>query len=126
MYHIVPEAPPERRGLRSGTYGFPADVDAATAQTVARAGSHRAQETQDLRLCPFIPWPSSVNSLGDERVRRAINKAIDRQEIVDAAYFGDAGGRPLSPTGRLGGPAECEFDCPGTLTPRASFPPKAR
>ncbi|MEX2542126.1 MAG: ABC transporter substrate-binding protein [Trueperaceae bacterium] len=97
LFHIVPEATARAAGLRSGTYDFLPDVDAITAQTLARSPTVEMLQTDDLAYA-LLGLNLERGPLGDPRVRRAINMATDRGEVVDAVYFGDAvAAGPLSP-----------------------------
>ncbi|MEX2536833.1 MAG: ABC transporter substrate-binding protein [Trueperaceae bacterium] len=96
-YHVVPEASTRAAGLRTGTYHLLPDVDPATAQTLERAPGVTMLGTQDLSYV-LMGINAGREPFGDVRVRAAINYAIDREEIVEAVYFGDAvPAGPLSP-----------------------------
>jgi peptide/nickel transport system substrate-binding protein len=113
MYHIVPEATARAAGLRSGTFDFLPDVDAATAQTLSRAPNIEMQQTDDLAYA-LLGLNVEREPLGDARVRRAINMAVDREDVVDAVYFGDAvPAGPLSPALRDWAVPVEQFDCYG-------------
>jgi peptide/nickel transport system substrate-binding protein len=96
-YNVVPEASTRAAGLRTGTYHLLPDVDPATAQTLRNARGVTLLGTQDLAYT-LLGLNTGREPFGDPRVRAAINHAIDREEIVEAVYFGDAeAGGPLSP-----------------------------
>lgn len=96
-YNVVPEASTRAAGLRTGTYDLLPDVDPATAQTLRNARGVTMLGTQDLAYT-LLGFNASREPFGDARVRAAFNYAIDREEIVEAVYFGDAeAGGPLSP-----------------------------
>lgn len=96
-YNIVPEASTRAAGLRSGAYHFLPDVDPATAETLRGARNITLLGTQDLAYS-LLGLNVTREPLGDPRVREAINLAINRDEIVEAVYFGNAvPGGPLSP-----------------------------
>lgn len=96
-YNVVPEASTRAAGLRTGAYHLLPDVDPATAQTLRDASGLELLEVQDLGYT-LLGLNTHREPFGDPRVRRAINLAIDRDEIVTAVYFGDAvPGGPLSP-----------------------------
>lgn len=96
-FNIVPEASTRAAGLRSGEYGFLPDVDPATAETIRGMPGVALLETQDLAYT-LLGLNVSQPPFDDPRVREAINLAIDRDEIAQAVYFGNAvPGGPLSP-----------------------------
>jgi len=96
-FNIVPEASTRAAGLRSGEYHFLPDVDPATAETIRGVPGVTLLETQDLAYT-LLGLNVSQPPFDDPRVREAINLAIDRDEIVQAVYFGNAvPGGPLSP-----------------------------
>ena len=96
-YHVVPEASTRSAGLRTGSYHLMPVVDPATAETLRGASGITMLETQDLAYS-LVGINTTRAPLTNSDVRRAINLAIDREEIVEAVYFGNAvPGGPLSP-----------------------------
>ena len=96
-YNVVPEASTRAAGLRTGAYHLLPDVDPATAQTLRNAPNVTLLGTQDLAYT-LLGINTGREPFNDVRVRAAINHAIDREEIVEAVYFGNAvPGGPLSP-----------------------------
>ena len=96
-YNVVPEASTRAAGMRTGTYHLIPDVDPATAETLKNARGVTLMGVQDLAYT-LLGLNVSRAPFNDPRVREAINYAIDRSEIVDAVYFGNAvPGGPLSP-----------------------------
>lgn len=96
-YNVVPEASTRAAGMRTGTYNLIPDVDPATAETLKNARGVTLMGVQDLAYT-LLGLNVSRAPFNDPLVREAINYAIDRDEIVDAVYFGNAvPGGPLSP-----------------------------
>ena len=112
-YNIVPEASTRAAGLRSGTYHLLPSVDPATAEILRDAPNITLLETQDMAY-GLLGMNVNRPPLGDPKVRRAINMAINRDEIVDAVYFGNAvPGGPLSPALTNWALSTDEYDCYG-------------
>ena len=96
-FNIVPEASTRAAGLRSGDYQLLPDVDPATAETIRGVPNVTLLETQDLAYT-LMGLNVSQPPFDDPRVREAINLAINRDEVAQAVYFGNAvPGGPLSP-----------------------------
>lgn len=96
-YVIVPEASTRAAGLRSGTFHFLPDVDPATAETLRGAHNVTLLGTRDLAYS-LLGLNVTREPLDNPLVREAINLAVNREEIVEAVYFGNAvPGGPLSP-----------------------------
>jgi peptide/nickel transport system substrate-binding protein len=96
-YNVVPEASTRAAGLRTGAYHLIPDVDPATAQTLGGVPGITMLSVQELSYS-LIGMNASRPPFDDARVRRAFNLAIDRDELVEAVYFGSAvPGGPLSP-----------------------------
>ena len=96
-YNVVPEASTRAAGLRNGTYHLLPDVDPATALTLENVPDVSILSTQDLAYS-LLGFNTTVAPFGDPRVREAVNLIIDRDEIIEAVYFGEAvPGGPLSP-----------------------------
>jgi peptide/nickel transport system substrate-binding protein len=96
-YNVVPEASTRAAGMRTGNYHLIPDVDPATAQTLQGARGVTILGVQDLAYT-LIGLNVSRAPFNDPRVREALNYALDRDEIVEAVYFGNAEpGGPLSP-----------------------------
>ncbi len=111
VYHIVPEATARAAGLRTGSYDFLPDVDAATVQTLRNAPNVQVQSTDDLAY-GLIGLNVSRAPLDEVEVRRAINMAVNRDEVVQAAYFGAAvPAGPLSPALKDWALPTSEFQC---------------
>lgn len=96
-YNVVPEASTRAAGMRTGNYHLIPDVDPATAQTLQGARGVTVLGVQDLAYT-LIGINVTREPFNDPKVREAINYALDRDEIVEAVYFGNAEpGGPLSP-----------------------------
>lgn len=110
-FNIVPEASTRAAGLRSGDYQFLPDVDPATAETIRGVPNVTLLETQDLAYT-LMGLNVSQPPFDDPRVREAINLAINRDEITQAVYFGNAvPGGPLSPALSDWALSTDEFSC---------------
>ncbi|MGO4523231.1 ABC transporter substrate-binding protein [Microvirga sp. 2MCAF35] len=96
-FNIVPESATRQVGLTNGQYALLPNIDAATALQLKGKPNVKLSETMDLAYT-LIGMNVSKPPFDNPKVREAVNYAINRQEIVDAALFG-AGvpGGPLSP-----------------------------
>ncbi len=96
-FNIVPEAATRQLGLQSGTYRMVPSLDAATATALAGSTKVKVAATQDLAYS-LIGLNVSKAPFDKPGVREAVNFAVDRAQLVQAAYFGRAvPGGPLSP-----------------------------
>ncbi|MDZ7802183.1 MAG: ABC transporter substrate-binding protein [Trueperaceae bacterium] len=96
-YNVVPEPSTRAAGLRTGDYHLLPDVDPTSAQTLQGASGVELLGIQDLAYT-LLGMNVDRAPFDDPRVRQAINLIIDRDEIVEAVYFGEAEpGGPLSP-----------------------------
>ena len=88
---------PARSASTNGQYALLPNIDAATALQLKGKPNVKLAETLDLAYT-LIGMNVSKPPFDNPKVREAVNYAINRQEIVDAALFG-AGvpGGPLSP-----------------------------
>ena len=110
-FNIVPEAATRQLGLQSGTYRMVPSLDAATAAGLAGQSRVRLLEAQDLAYS-LIGLNATRAPFDNPAVREAVNLAIDRAQLVDAAYFGrgvPAG--PLSPALRDWALPVADFPC---------------
>ena len=113
-YNIVPEASTRAAGLRTGTYHLIPDVDPATAETLRNVAGVELLGVQDLAYT-LLGFNVEREPFNDPRVRQAINYAIDRDEIVEAVYFGNAvPGGPLSPGLKEWAVGTDQFQCYAT------------
>lgn len=96
-FNIVPESATRQVGLASGQYAMLPNIDAATAMQLKSRPNVQIKETLELAYS-LIGMNTSRPPFNDPRVRQALNYALNRAEIVQAALFG-AGvpGGPLSP-----------------------------
>jgi len=96
-FDIVPEATTRRLGLTGGTYQLLPTLDAATATALKAAPGVRLLETQDLAYS-LVGMNVTKPPFDKPAVREALNYALNRAQIVQAAYFGQAApAGPLSP-----------------------------
>ena len=109
-WNIVPEAATRAVGLSSGTYQFLPGIDAAAAQQLRGQPNITIMEASDLAYS-LVGMNTSKPPFDKAEVREAVNYALDRGQIVQAAYFGRA-----VPAGPLS-PALADF-----ATPVAEFP----
>ena len=96
-FNIVPESATRQVGISSGQYAMLANIDAATALQVKGKPNVKIAETLELAYT-LVGMNVSKPPFDNPKVREALNYALNRQEIVQAALFG-AGvpGGPLSP-----------------------------
>ncbi len=96
-FNIVPDAATRQIGMAGGTYRLAPAIDAATAAALKDKPGLKVLEAQDLAYA-LIGVNASKPPFDKPEVREAMNMAIDRGQLVQAAYFGRAVvGGPLSP-----------------------------
>jgi peptide/nickel transport system substrate-binding protein len=96
-YNVIPEASTRAAGLRIGAFHIIPDVDPATAQTLGNVAGITLMGIQELSYS-LIGMNAARAPFDNPLVRRALNLALDREEIIEAIYFGNAAvGGPLSP-----------------------------
>lgn len=110
-FNIVPEAATRAVGISAGTYAMLPNIDAATALQLRGRPNVRIAETLELAYT-LVGINTTRAPLDNPKVREAINVALNRAEIVQAAQFG-AGvpGGPLSPALRDWALPVAEFSC---------------
>jgi peptide/nickel transport system substrate-binding protein len=110
-FNIVPESATRQVGISSGQYAMLPNIDAATAlQLKGKPGVTLAQ-TLELAYT-LVGLNVSRPPFDNPKVREALNYALNRGEIIDAALFG-AGvpGGPLSPALKDWASDVKEFPC---------------
>lgn len=110
-FNIVPESATRQVGLTNGQYALLPNIDAATALQLKGKPNVKLAETMDLAYT-LIGMNVSKPPFDNPKVREAVNYAINRKEIVEAALFG-AGvpGGPLSPALKSWALDVKEFGC---------------
>jgi peptide/nickel transport system substrate-binding protein len=110
-FNIVPESATRQVGLTNGQYALLPNIDAATALQLKGKPNVKLDETLELAYS-LIGMNVSKPPFDNPKVREALNYAVNRQEIVDAAQFG-AGvpGGPLSPALKTWAVDVKEFPC---------------
>jgi peptide/nickel transport system substrate-binding protein len=110
-FNIVPESATRQVGLTNGQYALLPNIDAATALQLKGKPSVKFSETLDLAYM-LVGMNVSKPPFDNPKVREAVNYAINRKEIVEAALFG-AGvpGGPLSPALKSWALDVKEFSC---------------
>ena len=105
-------------GLTGGTYQFLPTVDAATAAALKGARGVKVLQTQDLAYS-LIGMNVTKPPFDKPAVREALNYALNRAQIVQAAYFGRqrAGGTAVAGADGLGA-AGHRFSLLSSPTPR--------
>ena len=110
-FNIVPESSTRQVGLTSGQYALLPQIDAATALQLK--GKPNISLTQTLELSnTVIGLNVSRPPFDNPKVREAVNYALDRAAIIDAALFGagvPAG--PLSPALKEWARPVSDFPC---------------
>ena len=109
--NIVPESATRQVGLINGQYALLPNIDAATALQLKGKPNVKLGETLELAYS-LVGMNVSKPPFDNPKVREALNYAVNRQEIVDAALFG-AGvpGGPLSPALKAWTVDVKEFPC---------------
>lgn len=108
---FVPESATRQVGLASGDYDILPGLDPATALQLQSNPEVDVQQTQNVSYT-LLGMNTTRDGLSDARVRNAINKLLDRDEIIAGALFGagvPAG--PLSPALATWAVDTTEFDC---------------
>ncbi len=110
-FNIVPEAATRMVGISSGQYGMLPNIDAATAQQLRGRAGVQMSDTLELAYL-LVGLNTSRAPFNNPQVRQALNYALNRQEIIQAALFG-AGvpGGPLSPALRDWALGVAEYPC---------------
>ncbi|MCX7342053.1 MAG: ABC transporter substrate-binding protein [Hyphomicrobiales bacterium] len=96
-FNIIPESATRQVGLSSGQYAMLPNIDAATALQLRGRPGVKLAETMELAYT-LVGMNTAKAPFDNPKVREALNYALNRGEIVQAALFG-AGvpGGPLSP-----------------------------
>lgn len=108
---IVPDAATRQLGLQGGTYRFVPALDATAAAALAGKPGVQILQTQDLAYS-LLGLNVSKPPFDRPDVREAVNTALDRAQIIDAAY-GDRAvpAGPLSPALKAWALPTTDFPC---------------
>lgn len=110
-FNIVPESATRQVGIASGQYHMLPNIDAATALQLQGRPGVALQDTLELSYT-LIGMNTSRPPFDDPRVRQAVNYALDREAIVEAALFGaGVAAGPLSPALEAWARDVSEFPC---------------
>lgn len=110
-FNIVPESATRQVGISGGTYALLPNIDAATALQLQGRPNVKIVETLELAYT-LVGFNTSKPPFNDPRVREAVNYALNRAEIVQAAQFGKGvPGGPLSPALKDWATDVKEFPC---------------
>ena len=110
-FNIVPEAATRQVGLASGQYDLLPGVDPATALQLQASPGVTVYETRDLSYT-LIGINTTRAPFDNAAVRRAFNMAVNRDEIIAAALFGNGvAAGPLSPALQNWALDPATFDC---------------
>lgn len=110
-FNIVPESATRQVGITSGQYSILPNIDAATALQLQGRPGVELQDTLELSYT-LLGMNTSQPPFDNPLVRQAVNYALDREAIVQAALFGSgvpAG--PLSPSLQAWARDVSEFPC---------------
>ena len=123
-FNIVPEAATRQLGIQGGSYSLVPNLDAASATVLAGQASApgarvKLLQVQDLAYS-LIGLNTTRPPFDKPEVREAVNFALDRGQIVAAAYFGRAvPAGPISPALRDWALPTADFPCYRTDPARA-------
>ena len=118
-FDIVPEAATRQLGVAGGTYRMVPALDAASAAALAGAPDVEVQHTDDLAYS-VLGLNATRPPFDKPEVREAMNTALDREQLVQAAYYGQAvPAGPLSPALKAWALPVSEFPCYHTDPARA-------
>lgn len=110
-FNIVPDASTRQLGLQSGTYQMLPNIDPSVATILKAAPQVQLLKSQDLSYT-LLGMNTSRKPFNDPRVREALNYAVNRPELVQAVYFGDAQpGGPVPPAIRSFATPVGSFPC---------------
>jgi peptide/nickel transport system substrate-binding protein len=110
-FNIVPESSTRQVGVSSGQYAILPNIDAATALQLKGKPNVKLVETLELAYT-LVGFNTSKAPFDNPKVREAVNYALNRKEIIDAAFFGlGVPGGPLSPALKSWATDVKEFPC---------------
>jgi len=87
---VLPDEASIQAAFRAGSLDVYLATDKLKADTVANVGGTSIQKFLDRVYTVFEMNATRIEAFKDERVREAIDLALDRQSMIDRLYFGDA------------------------------------
>jgi peptide/nickel transport system substrate-binding protein len=87
VFKLIAEDAPRLAAVQVGDAQFDAEVPGQEVDRLTREGKLQVIRYSDLNTA-FIGFKTGHKPLDDIKVRRAINYGVNRQEIIEGAYYG--------------------------------------